>query len=140
VRLDTEKVGSQVSIHKITSLSLRVILLLIGWITGSTTLHQASQAHMHCAIQCLEAHIFYWSTTMLMCMKRQLTECRQMYQQELWVRYHFVFLFFERVPSLSPREMVWGHVASFPAVCRWEALFAMTGWREDHRGLRRQIL
>jgi hypothetical protein len=31
----TEKVGSQVPIHKIKSLSLRVILLLIGWITGS---------------------------------------------------------------------------------------------------------
>jgi hypothetical protein len=31
----TEKVGSQVPIHKITSLTLRVILLLIGWITGS---------------------------------------------------------------------------------------------------------
>jgi hypothetical protein len=74
---DTEKVGSQVPIHKITSLSLRVILLLIGWITGSTTLHQASRAHMHCAIQCQEAHIYDWSTTMLTCMKRQLTECRE---------------------------------------------------------------
>jgi hypothetical protein len=48
----TEKVGSQFSIHKIISLKLRVILLLIGWITGSMTLHQASQAHMHCSIQC----------------------------------------------------------------------------------------
>lgn len=49
---DTEKVGSQVPIHKITSLSLRVILLLIGRITRSATLHQASRAQMHCAIQC----------------------------------------------------------------------------------------
>jgi hypothetical protein len=31
------------------------------------------------------------------------------------------------VPSLSPRETVRGHVASFPAVCRWEALFPRQG-------------
>jgi len=40
----TEKVGSQVSIHKITSLSLHIILFMIGQIMGSTTLHQASRA------------------------------------------------------------------------------------------------
>jgi hypothetical protein len=72
----TDKVGSQVPIHKITNLSLKVIVLLIGWITGSTALHQASRAHMHCAVQCLNARVFDWSTTMLECMKRQLTECR----------------------------------------------------------------
>jgi hypothetical protein len=47
---DNEKVGSQVPIHKIISLSLRVIFLLIGRITRSTALHQASQAQMHCVI------------------------------------------------------------------------------------------
>jgi hypothetical protein len=72
----TEMVGSQVPIHNITNLYLCVILLLIGWITGSATLHQASCTHMHCAIQCLEANIFYWSTTMLICMKRQLIQCQ----------------------------------------------------------------
>jgi hypothetical protein len=54
----TEKVGSQVPIHKINNLSLKVIVLLIGWITGSTALHQASRAHMHCAVQCLNAQDF----------------------------------------------------------------------------------
>jgi hypothetical protein len=39
---DTEKVGSQVLIHKISNLSLKVIVLLIGWITGYMALHQAS--------------------------------------------------------------------------------------------------
>jgi hypothetical protein len=47
---NTEKLGSQVPIHKITSLSLRVILLIIGQITGSAALHWVSQVHMHCAI------------------------------------------------------------------------------------------
>jgi hypothetical protein len=34
-----EKVGSQVTIHKINNLSLKVIVLLIGWITGFVALH-----------------------------------------------------------------------------------------------------
>ena len=45
-----KKVGSQVPINKITNLSLKVIVLLIGWITGSMALHQASQAHMYYAL------------------------------------------------------------------------------------------
>jgi hypothetical protein len=69
----TEKVGSQVPIHRITNLSLKVIIFLIGQITGSTALHQASQVHMYCAMQRLNAQIYDWSMTMLDCMKRQLT-------------------------------------------------------------------
>jgi hypothetical protein len=38
----TKKVGSQVPIHKINNLSLKVIFLLIGWITKCIALHQAS--------------------------------------------------------------------------------------------------
>jgi hypothetical protein len=72
----TKKVGSQVPIHKINNLSLKFIVLLIGRITGSVALHQASWAHMHFAVQCLNAWIFYGSTTMLDCMKRQLIECQ----------------------------------------------------------------
>jgi hypothetical protein len=73
----TNCVSSQGPISKITDLSLQVILLLIGRITGSAALHQASRAHMNYAIQCLNAQIFDWSTTLLECMKRQLTDCRQ---------------------------------------------------------------
>jgi hypothetical protein len=40
-----------VSINKITDLSLQVIVLLIGWMTGSVALHQVSRAHMNCAVQ-----------------------------------------------------------------------------------------
>jgi hypothetical protein len=75
-KVGTKKVGSQVSINKISNLSLKVIILLIGCITRSVALHQASRAHMHYAVQFLNAWIFYWSTTMLYNMKRQLTKCR----------------------------------------------------------------
>jgi hypothetical protein len=40
----TNRASSQVPISKITNLSLQAILLLIGWIIGSTALHQASCA------------------------------------------------------------------------------------------------
>jgi hypothetical protein len=123
----TEKVYSQVSIDKIMDLSLLVILLLIRWITRSTTLHQASRTHMHCTIQCLEATIFYWSTTMLVCMKRQLTECRQHTNKNFRFGTILWSFFFERMPSLSPREIVRGHVASFPTVSRWETLLPRQG-------------
>jgi len=43
----TEKVGSQVSIHNITSISLHIILFTIRRIIGSATLHQASHAQMN---------------------------------------------------------------------------------------------
>jgi hypothetical protein len=66
----TEQTGSQVSISKITNLALQTILFLIGRITGSTVVHQASCAQMNCAIQCMKAQIFDWSTTLLECMKR----------------------------------------------------------------------
>jgi hypothetical protein len=47
----TNRLSSQVPISKITNLLLQEILLLIGWITGSTALHQASHPQLNCAIQ-----------------------------------------------------------------------------------------
>jgi hypothetical protein len=77
----TDRVGSQVPISKITNLALLTILLLIGRINDSAALHQGSRAQMNYAIQCMNAQIFYLSTTLLECMKRQLTDCRQLTQR-----------------------------------------------------------
>jgi hypothetical protein len=73
----TDHRGSQVPISNITNLLLQTILLLIGRITGSATVHQASCAQMNCLIQCMNAQIFDWSTTLLECMKRQLIDFQQ---------------------------------------------------------------
>ena len=54
----TNHLISQVTISKITDLSLQAILFLIGRITGLAALHQASHAQMNYAIQCLNAQIF----------------------------------------------------------------------------------
>ena len=72
----TDHRGSSVPISRITILTLQTILLLIGWITGSAAVHQASHAQMNCVIQCMNAQIFDWSTTLLECMKSQLTSFR----------------------------------------------------------------
>ena len=52
----TNHVSSQVSISKITNLSLHAILLLIGRITGSTALHQASRTNELCypVLECID--------------------------------------------------------------------------------------
>jgi hypothetical protein len=118
----TDRVGSQVPISKITNLVLQTILLLIGQITSSAVVHQASRAQMNCAIQCMNAQIFDWSTTLLECMKRQLTYCRQQTQRNFRFGTILCSFFFERVPSFSPRVVVRGNRASFPAVCRWAIL------------------
>jgi hypothetical protein len=116
-----------VRINKISDLSLKVIVLLIGWITGSKSLHQASQAHMNCAVQCLNAQVFDWSTTLLECMKRHITKCCMQRHRKFGFWTILCAFFFKRVPSLSPRETVRGHIASSPAVNRWAVLLLRQG-------------
>jgi hypothetical protein len=123
----TKCVGSQVPISKITNLALQTILLLIGRIISSVAMHQASRAQMNCAIQFMNAQFFYWSTTLLECMKRQLTDCRQRTHSNFRFKTILCSFFFEGVPSFSPRVVVRGHLASFPTVCRWAVLLSRQG-------------
>jgi hypothetical protein len=102
-------------------------VFLIGQITGFATLHQASCAQMNYAVQCLNAHIFDWSTTLLDCMKRQLTDCRSQTQRNFGFGTILCSFFFERMPSFSPREVVQGHQASLPTICRWVVLLPQEG-------------
>jgi hypothetical protein len=66
----TDRLSSRVPISRITDLSLWEIVFLIGWMTSFAALLQASHAQMNCAVHCLNAQIFDWSTTLLDCMKR----------------------------------------------------------------------
>ena len=101
--------STQVPISKITNLLLQAIVLLIGRITGSAALHQASRAQMNCAVQCLNAQVFDWSTTLLECMKRQLTDFCLRTHRNFGFGTILCSFFFERVPSFSPRVVVRGH-------------------------------
>jgi hypothetical protein len=123
----TDRSSSQVPISKITDLSLQAIVFLIGWITSFVALHQDSRAQMNCVIQCLNAQIFDWSTTLLECMKRQLIDCRLQTQRNFGFGTILCSFFFERVLSFSPQVVVRGHQASLPAMCRWEVLMPRQG-------------
>jgi hypothetical protein len=118
----TNQRTSWVPVNSVISLTLQTILSLIGKITGSTAHHQATRAQMNCALQCMNAQIFDWSTTLLEAMKRQLTDCRQREHRNFGFGTILCSFFFERVPCFSPRMIVRGHLATFPAVCRWAAL------------------
>ena len=82
---------------------------------------------MNCAVQCMNVQIFDWSTTLLEVMKRQLTDCRQRNHRKFGFGTILCSFFFERVPCFSPRMTVRGHLATFPAVCRWAALLPRQG-------------
>jgi hypothetical protein len=60
-------------------------------------------------------------------MKRQLTDCRQRTHRNFGFGTILCLFFFERVPCFSPRLTVRGHLATFPAVCRWAALLPRQG-------------
>jgi hypothetical protein len=54
----TNRRTSWIPVGSVTSLTLQAILSLIGRITGSIAVHQATRAQMNCAIQCMNAQIF----------------------------------------------------------------------------------
>ena len=64
-----KKVGSQVPTNSIQVLGLKAILLTLGRIASSTSLHQASQPLMLYAVECMRPTIYDWSTTLLSNMK-----------------------------------------------------------------------
>jgi hypothetical protein len=118
---------SWIPVNSIINIRLQTILSLIGWITGSTAHHKATRAHLNCALWCLDGHIFDWSTTLLEAMRRQLTDCRERTHRNFGFGTILCSFFFERVPCFSPRMTVRGHLATFPAVCRWSALLPRQG-------------
>jgi hypothetical protein len=123
----TDHRSSSIPVSRITNLAIQTILSLIGQITGSAAMHQASHAQMNCAIQCMNAQIFDWSTTLLASMTSQLTACRQRTHRNFGFGTILCSFFFERVPFFSPRLTVRGHLATFPTVCRWAALLPRQG-------------
>ena len=54
-----EKIGSQISIKHVDSLSLRIPLFTIARVNGLASLHQASRVCMSLAVECLTT-IFDW--------------------------------------------------------------------------------
>jgi hypothetical protein len=51
--VDIDKVGSQLPIRVIKNLSLKIIVLVLTWISGLASLHQDSRPLMFYAVECL---------------------------------------------------------------------------------------
>jgi hypothetical protein len=67
--VDTYKVGSQLPIRAIKNLSLKIVMLVLTWISGSTSLHQESRKLMFYLVECLRLTIYEWCTSLLANMK-----------------------------------------------------------------------
>jgi hypothetical protein len=64
---------------------------------------------------------------MLTCMKRQLKEFQEHNNKNFGFGTILCSFLFEIMPSLSLRDTVWGHVASFLEVCKWETFLPRQG-------------
>jgi hypothetical protein len=122
----TEKVGSQLPIRAINNLSLKIIFLVLTWITGSASLHHASRKLMFYSMECLRPTIYNWCTSLLANMKNQLENCKHGRKRNFGFASILCSFFFERVPGLGPRVEIVLHVPRD---------LAMAGWTEVMRPL-----
>jgi hypothetical protein len=97
----TPKVGSQVPIREINNLSLKIIVLVLTRITGSSSLHQALRPLMFYAVWCVRPTMYDCCTYLVANMKIQLTECKQGGKRNFGFAHILCSLFFEWVPSLG---------------------------------------
>jgi len=56
--VDTDKVGSQIPIRTTENLSLNIIVIVLTWISGLTSLHQESRPLMFYVVECLRLIVY----------------------------------------------------------------------------------
>jgi hypothetical protein len=126
------KVGSQIAIPTVESLSLRIILFTIARVNGSSSLHQASRVNMSVAVDCLTT-VFDWCTPLLSNMKEQLTSIRRGKTKNFGYGTILCTFFFEKVPALRPRVAVPISSPRDPRMGRWADLMKRLGGGEVPR-------
>jgi hypothetical protein len=99
----TPMVGIQISIRAIGNLSLKIIVLMLTRIIGSTSLHQASRPLLFYTLECARLTIYNWCTSLLTNMKGQLTKCKQGGKRNFRFASILCSFFFESVLGLGPR-------------------------------------
>ena len=102
---NTNKLGNQVPICAIQSLSLKVIILVFSRISGSTSLHLASQPLMFYVVECMRPNIYDWITSLLENMKHHLMECKLGQDKKFDFPTYFSFLRGYRALSLKLRSL-----------------------------------
>jgi hypothetical protein len=102
-------------------------MLTIARIAVSTSLHQDSRVMMVYARECLRPILYDWSTSLLMCMKAQLTRCKQGKMKNFIFGNHFCFFFFERVPMMSPKVDIYLHYMRDGVMDQWTKVLLRQG-------------
>ena len=116
-----EKVGSQIPIKHVESLSLRIILFTIARVNGSASLQQASWLAMSLAVECLTT-VFDWCTPLIANLKSQLTSIKKAKTKTFRYGTILCSFFFDRVPTLHPRVSVSISTPRDPRMGRWANL------------------
>jgi hypothetical protein len=116
---DTKKVGIQLPIREIGTLSLKIVVLVLTQIFGSASLHQASRWLMFYVVECLRPMVYIWCTSLLANIKSKLTNCKLDRMRNFRFASILCSFFFERVTSLSPIVEVITHDLHGPAMSWW---------------------
>ena len=121
-----EKIGSQIPIKHVESLSLRIILFTIAKVNGSASLHQASWLAMSLVVDYLTI-VFDWCTPLLSDLKSHLTSIKRGQTKNFGYGTILCSFFFEKVPTLHPRVSVLIISPRDPWMGRWVDLMKRLG-------------
>ena len=97
-----DKIGSQIPIKHVESLSLRILLFTIARINESTSLHKVSRLSMSLVMECFTI-VFYWCTPLLTNMKSQLSSIQKGKTKNFRYGAILCSFFFKKVPGLHPK-------------------------------------
>jgi hypothetical protein len=117
--LGIDKVGRQLPIREIENLSLKIIVLVLTWISRLASLHQASRKLIFYVVECLRPIFYDWCTSLLANMKSQLVDCKQGRMRNFVCASILCSFFFETVLGLSPRLDITPHGLHDPTMSWW---------------------
>ena len=115
----TQKMGTCIPIAHIHSFPLQVLVSTIVRVTGSSSLHLATQNQMRIAVECLQGALFDRCLGVIPIMKKQLSDCKRGRRKNFSYSSILVAFFFERVPSLSPIVPLPYFYPRQPRLSRW---------------------
>jgi hypothetical protein len=107
-----EKVGNQLPIRMINNLILKIVILMLTQIVGSSLLHYKSRPMMFYSMECLQTIVYDWCTSLLANMKSHLADCKHGKKRNFGFTSIFCSFLFERVLGLSPRVDISPHIPS----------------------------
>jgi hypothetical protein len=123
----TPMVGIQIPIRAIGNLSLKIIVLMITKIIGSSSLHKALRMLMFYALEFARPTVYDWCTSLLTNMKGQLTECKQGEKRNFGFASILCSFFFEWIPSLGPRVEIIPRDPHDLAMAQWFEVMRQKG-------------